>query len=74
MKRTIINSPIPLVPLECTAQGALWRGKWHFNTSSEWTKSIGGPFETRDDAVKAALETGFYKLRAGMNTPHLDRK
>lgn len=70
----IISGRIPLVPLYCDVNGAAWRGKWHFNADTHWVKSIGGPWNTQEEAVAAALATGMYTLRAGTKTPHLDRK
>ena len=69
----MVNSGrFPLVPMLCTAQGATWHGKWHFNTSTEWVRNCGGPWDTRDAAVAAVLATGLYRLREGTQTPHLD--
>ena len=69
----LCNGRIPLVPILCTAKGAGWNGKWHFNASVEWVKSVGGPWDTRDEAVAAALATGAFKLRSGTESnPHLD--
>lgn len=69
----VISGQIPLVPLFCNAKGAGWFGKWHFNTSTDWVKSVGGPWNTREEAVEAVLKTGLYKLRPNAQTPHLDR-
>ena len=68
----MVSGRLPIVPLYCDAKGAGWFGKWHFNTSTDWTRSIGGPFKTQEDAVAAVLKTGLYKLREGTKTPHLD--
>lgn len=69
---SLCSARLPLVPIEITSRGAGWFGKWSFNASTAWVESIGGPFATRDEAIKAALATGHYRLREGTERPHLD--
>lgn len=69
----LLSGRIPLVPLQVTARGAAWFGKWTLNTDTETVKAMGGPWQTEQDAVAAVLATGQYQLRTGTKTPHLDR-
>ncbi len=68
-----LSGQFPLVPILCDAPDAGWFGKWHFNVSPEWTVSVGGPFETAEEAVNAALKTGLYRIRDGAASVQLDR-
>ena len=70
----ILSGALPAVPFMVNATGATWFGKWSFNWSTDTTRQLGGPWDTRDEACAAILKTGLYRLRPGSeNNPHFDR-
>lgn len=67
----LISGRIPCVTLYLS-HPCKWQGKWTVNWSTDAVKAAGGPWDTQEAAVNAVLATGYYKLREGTKTPHLD--
>ena len=61
---------VPLVTLFVPPdrRGAEWSGKWHLNTGNDYVRSIGGPWESEEAAIRAVLATGRYVLQTDAQT------
>lgn len=73
--KSILTMPLPCVPCFIPLERrAAWSGKWACNWSTDAVKQAGGPWDTREEACRAILATGRYRLRPGTeDDPHFDR-
>ena len=67
---------VPLVTLFVPPdrRAAEWAGKWHLNTGNDFVRSIGGPWESEGDAIRAVLATGRYELQPDVPTTQFVKK